>query len=45
MEPLLLIFLFVALLVVLDGASTRWGVDSRTESVDPRSNARGLFVH
>ncbi len=42
---LLIIFLGLALLVVLDGAATRWGVDSRTDSVDPRSNARGLFVH
>jgi hypothetical protein len=41
---LLIIFLAVVLLVVLDGASASWGVDSRPDSADPRSNARGLFV-
>ena len=42
---LLVIFLAVALLVVVDGSSAGWGVYSRPDSVDPRSNARGLFVH
>ena len=41
---LLIVFLAVALLVLVDGASARWGVDSRPDSTDPRSNARGLFV-
>ncbi len=42
---LLVIFLLIALLVLVDGAASSWGVDSRTDSVDPRSNARGLYLH
>ncbi len=41
---LLIIFLFVALLILLDAESARWGVDSRMESSDPRTNAKGLFA-
>jgi hypothetical protein len=45
MELALVIFLVVALLVMLDGAAAGWGVDSRTDSGDPRQRDRGLFVH
>jgi len=44
MEGLVLIGFFVTVVVVLDLAALRFGVDSRPGSSDPRQPADGLYV-
>lgn len=44
MSGLLFIVLIVAAIVVIDWLALRYGVDSRSESRDPRSPVRGISV-
>lgn len=44
MSGLLFIVIVVAAIVVIDVLAQRFGVDSRSESRDPRSPVRGISV-
>ena len=44
MSGLLFITILVAAIVLLDVLAVRYGVDSRSESQDPRSPVRGISL-
>jgi hypothetical protein len=44
MSGLLFIVVMVAAIVVIDILAQRYGVDSRSESRDPRSPVRGITI-
>jgi hypothetical protein len=44
MSGLLVIAIIIVAIVILDFLALRYGVDSRTESRDPRSPVRGITI-